>query len=102
MNPISAKLSCERCRQRKTKCDKTLPCTACKRAQVECIAIQRQRLPRGRRAAQEARKSALETRIMKLETLVKQFKDSASPLNVSVQVSRLMSAAKRSDKFTAP
>ncbi|KAK5678026.1 hypothetical protein LTR17_027674 [Elasticomyces elasticus] len=43
-------LSCELCRERKVKCDKLQPCTTCVTADVECIAIFRPRLPRGRHA----------------------------------------------------
>ncbi|KAI5952532.1 hypothetical protein KGF54_003399 [Candida jiufengensis] len=31
------KLSCQRCRSRKVKCDGTLPCSGCLKAKVECI-----------------------------------------------------------------
>ncbi|KEQ79995.1 hypothetical protein M438DRAFT_359184 [Aureobasidium pullulans EXF-150] len=43
-------LSCERCRERKVKCDKLDPCTGCIIAGVSCKTIYRDRLPRGRHA----------------------------------------------------
>ncbi|KAI5961006.1 uncharacterized protein KGF55_004273 [Candida pseudojiufengensis] len=36
LKPIK-KLSCQRCRSKKVKCDGTLPCAGCLKAQVECI-----------------------------------------------------------------
>ena len=38
-------LSCEQCRQRKTRCDKSNPCGACQRSHLECHVVRRCRLP---------------------------------------------------------
>lgn len=38
-------LSCEQCRQRKTRCDKQYPCAACQRSHLECHVVRRCRLP---------------------------------------------------------
>lgn len=48
--PASA-LSCITCRSRKIKCDKILPCAACRRSGVECVfpAQRAQRRKQGRR-----------------------------------------------------
>ncbi|KAE8389666.1 hypothetical protein BDV23DRAFT_194320 [Aspergillus alliaceus] len=42
------RLTCEKCRQRKIKCDKLSPCTNCQRLGIECGLVERARLPRGR------------------------------------------------------
>lgn len=48
-----AQLTCETCKRRKVKCDKLRPCTACRKANVRCVAVERARLPRGRSAKKE-------------------------------------------------
>jgi hypothetical protein len=42
------RLSCEMCRQRKTRCDRQAPCSSCLRLGVPCSPVERPRLPRGR------------------------------------------------------
>ncbi|KAF2814508.1 uncharacterized protein BDZ99DRAFT_471927 [Mytilinidion resinicola] len=71
MAPPTTKLSCEQCRQRKVKCDKTLPCGPCQKTKLECTAVQhkRQRRPR---------KDALNNRILRLEDMVRQLEATAS------------------------
>ncbi|KAF2171008.1 hypothetical protein M409DRAFT_51243 [Zasmidium cellare ATCC 36951] len=69
-----AQLSCEQCQRRKTKCSKTTPCSACEKAGIQCTAVQRQRLPRGRSGKQRAditTRRALRDRVERLESLVK-------------------------------
>ncbi|KAE8382501.1 hypothetical protein BDV26DRAFT_5613 [Aspergillus bertholletiae] len=44
----TARLSCEGCTKRKTKCDKLIPCTNCRNSGTLCIPVERKRLPRGR------------------------------------------------------
>ncbi|KAL3479614.1 hypothetical protein BJX99DRAFT_66650 [Aspergillus californicus] len=51
----SAQLTCETCKRRKTKCDKLRPCTHCVQAGVDCVAVERARLPRGRSAKKQKR-----------------------------------------------
>lgn len=48
-----AQLTCETCKRRKVKCDKLRPCTACRKADIRCVAVERARLPRGRSAKKE-------------------------------------------------
>ncbi|RAO71190.1 uncharacterized protein BHQ10_007202 [Talaromyces amestolkiae] len=72
MNPLIVKLSCDECRQRKTKCDKGSPCSACKHAGTNCTTVQRARHPRGR-SGNTKKKTVLETRVAQLEDLVKQL-----------------------------
>ena len=38
-------LSCEECRHRKTRCDKSYPCGTCQRFNLECHAVRRCRFP---------------------------------------------------------
>ncbi|GAM35584.1 histone deacetylase [Talaromyces pinophilus] len=72
MNPLVVKLSCDECRQRKTKCDKGSPCSACKHAGTNCTTVQRARHPRGR-SGNTKKKTVLESRVAQLEDLVKQL-----------------------------
>ena len=72
MNPLVVRLSCDECRQRKTKCDKGSPCSACKHAGTNCTTVQRARHPRGR-SGNTKKKTVLESRVAQLEDLVKQL-----------------------------
>lgn len=42
------RFTCERCYQRKARCDKSNPCTNCLRFGARCVPIERAHLPRGR------------------------------------------------------
>ncbi|KAH7409655.1 hypothetical protein BKA64DRAFT_404214 [Cadophora sp. MPI-SDFR-AT-0126] len=68
----AVRLSCEECKRRKTKCDKLVPCTACKNAGIKCNTVQRARRPRGRTAQHKG--GEIDTRVARLEDLVKQLK----------------------------
>ncbi|PBP22145.1 hypothetical protein BUE80_DR006933 [Diplocarpon rosae] len=67
----TARLSCEQCKRRKTKCDKQDPCTACKSSGIQCITVQRARRPRGRTAQKGG---DINNRVARLEDLVSQLK----------------------------
>lgn len=62
----AVKLSCVECTRRKIKCDKEVPCSACRQNGVACTPVQRARLPRGRTKQQ----AALVDRVKHLEELV--------------------------------
>ena len=62
------KLTCERCKRRKIRCDKGNPCSSCKDSNTTCHFVQRARLPRGRTA--KPKKNILEERISRLESLL--------------------------------
>ncbi|KAF2767549.1 hypothetical protein EJ03DRAFT_383892 [Teratosphaeria nubilosa] len=69
-----AKLTCQQCQQRKTRCDKRQPqCSACERAGLNCVAVQRQRLPRGKSGNVKRGDPAVKARIARLESLVVQL-----------------------------
>ncbi|KAI9688000.1 MAG: hypothetical protein M1820_010340 [Bogoriella megaspora] len=70
MTTQEATLSCEQCRNRKIKCDKTSPCSGCLRSGLKCVQVQRARLPRGRTAVSKRRDQDLNDRIKKLEGLI--------------------------------
>jgi hypothetical protein len=72
-------LNCERCRKRKTKCDRAEGgCSGCQRAGVTCIVIDRPRLPRGRNGGRKKQVDVeLRTRLARLEDLVKTFAPSS-------------------------
>ncbi|KAH9828412.1 C6 zinc finger protein domain-containing protein [Teratosphaeria destructans] len=60
--------------QRKTRCDKRHPrCSACERAGLQCVAVQRQRLPRGKSGNAKRDDPAVKARIARLESLVIQL-----------------------------
>ncbi|KAF2717959.1 hypothetical protein K431DRAFT_297353 [Polychaeton citri CBS 116435] len=71
-----AQLSCQQCQSRKTKCSRTVPCSACQKAGISCTAVQRHRLPRGRSGKQKpdvAGGQVLKDRISRLEAIVSQL-----------------------------
>ena len=68
-----ASLSCVTCRQRKVKCDKTQPCSACQRSKVDCVFPPRVRLPRGRQGGSRARTAEITRRLNRLEGLVERL-----------------------------
>jgi len=71
-------LNCERCRKRKTKCDRAEGgCTSCQRAGVTCVVVDRPRLPRGRNGGRKKQDVELRTRLARLEDLVKTFAPSS-------------------------
>lgn len=63
-------LSCEQCRQRKTRCDKTHPCASCKRSDLECTLVHRHRLARGRAGTDKTKDADLKDRVAKLENIL--------------------------------
>ncbi|KAI1649331.1 uncharacterized protein F4817DRAFT_363675 [Daldinia loculata] len=79
-------LSCELCKKRKVKCDKSNPCSNCVKADVVCVPIHRKRLPRGRHTHPRSLATLntgeeLMSRIRNLEALasnINELKDSAS------------------------
>lgn len=90
-----AQLMCETCKRRKVKCDKLRPCTNCSKASIQCIAVERPRLPRGRSAKKKKRPQEdppnLSGRVSILEELIQSLlssraqprPDSSSPLALS-------------------
>ena len=71
-NAPKAILSCDFCRQRKTKCDKAEGgCSNCKRAGIKCNMPTRQRLPRGRNGGRTKVDAELKARVGRLESLVR-------------------------------
>ena len=71
-------LSCARCQQRKTKCDKADPCSACRRRGSPCIPVRRARLPRV--CTGPASEGDVRQRIVRLEHLLRKLKPTR-PLN---------------------
>jgi hypothetical protein len=71
------RLSCEMCCQRKVKCDKSYPCANCCRGGIQCVPVERKRLPRGRYKVSKEKlhknsTSVLPDSIGRLESLVKE------------------------------
>lgn len=67
------RLTCEACRQRKTKCDKSNPCSGCQRLGLVCVSVERARLPRGRTQKTAGRVGSdkdLSERVVRLEKLL--------------------------------
>jgi hypothetical protein len=79
MPAAAVKLSCERCRRRKTKCNKENPCANCKDAGISCTGIERARLPRGPSGKVKNRNSVLATRVARLEHILKQVAGQIQP-----------------------
>ncbi|KAF3406482.1 Transcription factor vrtR2 [Talaromyces pinophilus] len=88
-----AQLTCETCKRRKVKCDKLRPCTACRRANIHCVAVERARLPRGRSAKQKNtiqqdmvlshQSPDLSSRVEMLEGLVRSLLDSRTQTSLN-------------------
>jgi len=71
--------SCRLCRQRKIKCDRTIPCSNCVRVGEDCMPIVRSKVPRGRQGGRKRKTDGeLLERIAKLENLVKDIEGSPS------------------------
>lgn len=81
MPAAAVKLSCARCRRRKTKCDKGSPCSTCKDAGISCTGIERARLPRGPSGKVKNRNSILATRVARLENILRQVEGQVQPSN---------------------
>lgn len=65
------RLACQSCQRRKVKCDRDLPCLACRKNGLQCIAVVNQRLPRGLSGGRRKAGGDLANRIGKLESLIK-------------------------------
>lgn len=99
MDNPTPRLSCGQCRQRKKKCDKGSPCSACKTAGVRCDVIQRLRLPRGKTAGGATHKSAkLEHRVARIEELLHQ----ANVISAEVSNNTNGSSSTLSDDYQNP
>ncbi|KAI9672466.1 MAG: hypothetical protein M1817_003232 [Caeruleum heppii] len=66
-----SKPSCNLCRKRKIKCDRTVPCAHCRRSGAVCVSSAPSRLPRGRQGGRRKADRELLDRIARLEKLVK-------------------------------
>ncbi|OJJ02022.1 hypothetical protein ASPVEDRAFT_131375 [Aspergillus versicolor CBS 583.65] len=97
-----AQLTCETCKRRKVKCDKLRPCTNCSNAGIQCVAVERARLPRGRSAKKKKRPQEepgnLSGRVSMLEGVIQslldgraQSSESTFPLPLSLAPSPLPS-----------
>ena len=73
MTAAAVRLSCERCRRRKTRCDKGSPCSNCKDAGTSCTGIERARLPRGPSGKVKNKNMILATRVARLENILGQL-----------------------------
>jgi hypothetical protein len=75
-------LSCLQCQNRKKKCDKKIPCQACRQAGISCTAVSRARLPRGRHAAQRDG-GDLRQRVQRLEQLLSSQRSASDPVSLT-------------------
>ena len=69
-------LTCEQCRQRKTRCDKSYPCAACQRSHLDCTLVHRHRLPRGRVGIDNPKDANLRDRVARLEKFLTDLQSS--------------------------
>ncbi|KAH8898254.1 hypothetical protein GQ53DRAFT_837208 [Thozetella sp. PMI_491] len=77
---LAPRLVCQQCKRRKTKCDKDSPCGACRAAGLNCRAVQRARLPRGRSGKARGKNEVLEARISKIEELMSRHQEAQETL----------------------
>ncbi|KAL3441846.1 hypothetical protein BJX65DRAFT_321980 [Aspergillus insuetus] len=75
-----AQLTCETCKRRKVKCDKLRPCTNCCKAGIQCAAVERARLPRGRSAKKREKQPSpdMSGRLSVLEGLIQSLLNNQS------------------------
>jgi len=85
--PGIALLSCELCTKRKIRCDKRQPCSACVKADKQCVPVVRQRLPRGRRGGRKDANNELRARLRRLEDLVQSLGCSSANQQPSLRTS---------------
>ena len=81
MNNNQKNNSCELCRRRKVRCDKTDPCTTCRRAGLQCVYVPRPRLSRGRNGGRPKGTPDWRARLGRLESLVEELKTVATQSN---------------------
>ncbi|UKZ63078.1 uncharacterized protein TrAtP1_004306 [Trichoderma atroviride] len=70
LGDYSAKVSCERCRRRKIKCDRKRPCTRCAKAGTECVL---QGIGEKQRPVSKSYIQALEGQITALEQVIRKL-----------------------------
>ena len=70
--------SCNLCRRRKVKCDRSNPCSNCVRSGAVCVSSTLPRVPRGRQGGRRKPDGELLKRIAKLENLVKNLESENS------------------------
>ena len=100
MEPTSTKpsqLSCTNCRHRKVKCDKTSPCSACRRSNIECVFPTRPFKPRGRQGGSKARNVEITKRLNRLEGLMSTLGGEAAA-QALLQVAKERDEALKSEK----
>lgn len=69
--------TCDNCRRRKVKCDRTQPCSRCRDSGVPCISSKISNLPRGRNGGRRKANIELNARVAKLENLLSQVAEMA-------------------------
>ncbi|KAI1026910.1 hypothetical protein LB503_012757 [Fusarium chuoi] len=92
--PLLNPRSCVTCRRRRVRCDKTMPCSNCRRAQCDCIYPAPGRAPRqtrlaptGTAAGQSEREIDLLDRLRKLEGLVHEMSGQGTASENDMEVS---------------
>ncbi|KAH7076109.1 hypothetical protein FB567DRAFT_632393 [Paraphoma chrysanthemicola] len=79
------RLACEQCKRRKIRCDKSSPCLACRNAGLDCHAVERARLPRGKSGKARTQNRMLETRISRIEEMLAQQAEVADTSNSALR-----------------
>lgn len=73
--------SCIRCRHRKIKCDRSVPCGNCVAGSAECVPFVPARLPRGRQGGRKkSNTEQLLLRLAKLEAMVQNANEAEPPV----------------------
>ncbi|KAF7193773.1 C6 finger domain transcription factor adaR [Pseudocercospora fuligena] len=98
-----AQLSCQQCQRRKTKCSKSIPCSACMKAGIDCTAVQRHRLPRGKSGNKRSDVSTLKDRVGNLEAIIARMQSDKQIISVPETTrQKLDSKIQPLDTFVAP
>lgn len=78
------RFACARCRLRKIKCDRQMPCSTCRAAQTDCRPLE----PRQRKSRAKSRVTPVvdASRLQRLEGLVQRLMDSKDPSRESAEL----------------
>ena len=84
MVPKSA--ACDACRKRKVKCDRSKPCSHCKRLELSCTTGWHGARPRGRMGGRGGNKDSLNVRLARLEDILSAIQQENLPLQSQLNV----------------
>jgi hypothetical protein len=91
------RLACQSCQRRKIKCDRDMPCLACRTHSRSCVPIINQRLPRGFAGGRKKNGVDLSKRVEKLEALLQNLQAQSKTLPANLEANVLSISKEGSD-----